>query len=57
MADDTAPRPRKERQLKAIGHIKDDPDRLRRMADNLERANAGVRQRWAEAEGVLFLAS
>jgi hypothetical protein len=30
-----------------IGHAKDDPDRLRRIADNLERANEGVRQRMA----------
>jgi hypothetical protein len=28
-----------------IGHAKDDPARLRRIADNLERANAGVEER------------
>lgn len=37
-----------------IGHAKDDPDRLRRIADNLECANAGVRERMAQDQGVLF---
>lgn len=41
-----------------IGHAKDDPDRLRRIADNLEVANALVRERMKEADwekrGVLF---
>ncbi len=32
-----------------IGHAHDDPDRLRRIADNLEIANAAVRKRIAEA--------
>jgi hypothetical protein len=37
-----------------IGFAGDNPDRLRRIADNLERANAGVQARMAEAQGVLF---
>lgn len=37
-----------------IGLALDDPDRLRRIADNLERAAAGVRERMAQAEGVLL---
>ena len=32
-----------------IGHASDDPERLRRIADNLEIANAAVRERMAEA--------
>lgn len=32
-----------------IGHARDDPERLRRIADNLEIANAAVRKRMAEA--------
>lgn len=42
----------------AIGYARDDPDRLRRIADNLEVANALVRQRVKEADwderGILF---
>jgi Recombination endonuclease VII len=37
-----------------IGRAHDDPDRLRRIADNLEKANAAVAQRMAEAGGQLF---
>jgi predicted nucleic acid-binding Zn ribbon protein len=41
-----------------IGWVDHDPDRLRRIADNLEVANAGVRHRMREADqekrGVLF---
>jgi Recombination endonuclease VII len=37
-----------------IGRALDDPDRLRRIADNLERALAEVDQRMAEADGQLF---
>lgn len=39
------------------GFARDDPDRLRLIANNLERAKAGVRMRMAEAQGVLFLVS
>lgn len=37
-----------------IGMANDDPERLRRIADNLKRAKALVRDRLAEAEGALF---
>jgi predicted nucleic acid-binding Zn ribbon protein len=37
-----------------IGHAHDDPVRLHRIADNLEKANAAVAQRMAEAGGQLF---
>jgi Recombination endonuclease VII len=38
-------------------YASDDPDRLRRIADNLERAIAAVDERLAEGQGILFLAS
>ena len=39
-----------------IGLAHDDPNRLRCIADNLEHAKELVRERMADAQGVLFLA-